>query len=208
MSADLPMSISQKALLLCTQTWEWFVIRHSSLGSLFRFRSERLRRLHRYHWVSREKVPRVKDSFVLCGLRTILSKPLFCARSSTMRRSSLALAPPRYPARARMRVRACVRTLETASVSTPSSKTDSWQSSLRTLLLLVLPVKVQRRSPSCTYFFLRAAFTSSEGVFSPAFVRIPNHSIRPSPWRDDGHQKDRLCLCGSNPCEDCLIVND
>lgn len=114
MSGDLPLSVSQKALLLCTQTWESFVIRHSSLGSLLRFRSERLRRLYRYHWVSREKVLRVKDSFVLCGLRTILSKPLFCARSSTMRRSSLALAPPRYPARAR--ARACAHLKRQASV--------------------------------------------------------------------------------------------
>lgn len=49
-----------------------------------------------------------------------------------------------------------------------------------------------------SFFFSRLRSQAAKESFRPAFVRIPNHSARPSPWRDDVRLKDRLCLHRSN----------
>lgn len=176
MSEDLPLSISQRALLLCTQnpgSGLWSAIRVWALCS-----GSVARGLEAAVSVSvgqpGESAPCQRLVRPLWPFHNPLQAALLCPLFHNERRSPSRCrsAPPQNRAHLHISVRACE--LETASVSGLSSKTDSWQSSLRTLLLLVLLVKVQRRSPSRTFFFFSGLRSqAAEECFPLRLLELP-----------------------------------
>lgn len=125
MSEHLSSPISQKALLLSEQTWEssaarHLSLRHPSLGSLLTLRSERLGGgCIGITGSAGRKCSVSETQSLLCGLSTVVSKPLFCPRSSTMsdnrllRRSASRAAST---SSTRARALACVNLKPPASV--------------------------------------------------------------------------------------------
>lgn len=222
MSEDLSSSISQKALLLSTQTWESSAVhhpslRHPSLRSLFTFRSERLRGgcIGITGSAGRKcSVSKTRPSFVAFPQSSrsrsfVLALPQWATIASSDGRLSLCGsasrqghgAPPRHLAHVHVRVRAWTWSGKRQCVLIKDGLIAKWPQNFGSACTSCEGSKTI--SPLHLLFFWRLRSQAAKESFRPVFVRIPNQSVRPSPWRDDGHLKDRLCLHSNNRREWC-----